>query len=93
MTTKAERTFGLPAEHAAFVDAQVASGAYASAGEVVNAGLRALQERHADVERWMRDDVGPTFDAMREDPARALSARSVFDDVRAHHAARVAGKA
>jgi putative addiction module CopG family antidote len=45
-----KRTFSLPAEHAAFIDAQVASGAFASGSEVVRAGLRALQERDAAVE-------------------------------------------
>jgi antitoxin ParD1/3/4 len=46
-----KRTFSLPAEHTAFIDAQVASGAFASGSEVVRAGLRALQERDAAVER------------------------------------------
>ena len=35
-----KRTFSLPAEQAAFIDAKVSSGAYASASEVVRAGLR-----------------------------------------------------
>jgi putative addiction module CopG family antidote len=33
-----ERTFSLPAEQADYIDSQVASGAYASASEVVRAG-------------------------------------------------------
>lgn len=93
MSSRAERTFSLAAEHAAFLDAQVASGAYASGDEVLHAALQALREREADVERWLCDDVGPAYDAMRADPSRALSARSVFDDVRAHHAARVTRQA
>lgn len=93
MPSRAERTFSLAAEHAAFLDAQVASGAYASEDEVLHAALLALREREADVERWLHDDVGSTYDAMRADPSRALSARSVSDEVRAHHAARVARRA
>ncbi|MGH7069311.1 MAG: type II toxin-antitoxin system ParD family antitoxin [Acetobacteraceae bacterium] len=50
-----------PAEQASYIDAQVAKGAYASASEVVRAGLRALQERDAATERWLRDEVVPAY--------------------------------
>ena len=83
-----KRSFSLPAEHADFIDAKVASGAYASASEVVRAGLRALQERDAAVERWLREEVAPVYDAMVADPSRAVSAAEAFDEVRARHAAR-----
>jgi antitoxin ParD1/3/4 len=89
MSNIEKRTFSLPAEHAAFIDAQVASGAFASGSEVVRAGLRALQERDAAVERWLREEVATTYDAMKADPARAIPAKKVFADVRAHHAARL----
>ncbi len=42
-----KRTISLPAAQARFIDALVKGGAYASASEVVRAGLRALQERDA----------------------------------------------
>ena len=84
-----KRTISLPEEHAAFIDELVASGAYASASEVVRAGIRALQERDAAVERWLRDEVAPVYDAMQADPARALSLNDVFADIRARHAGRL----
>ena len=71
MTQALERTFSLPPEHAEYIDAKVASGAYASGSEVVRAGLRALQERDAAVEQWLRDEVAPAYDAMKADPGRA----------------------
>lgn len=89
MASTEKRTVSLPPEHAAFIDKMVKSGDYASASEVVRAGLRALQERDAAVEKWLHDEVAPTYDAMQADPRRALSAESVFADVRAHHAARL----
>ena len=51
MAATAKRTFSLPDEQAKFIDKQVKSGGYASGSEVVRAGLRALQERDAAIER------------------------------------------
>ena len=82
MAATARRTISLPAEHAAYVDAQVASGEYASASEVVRAGLRALQERDAAIERWLREEVAPTYDAMKADPTRAIPLEEAFRLVR-----------
>jgi antitoxin ParD1/3/4 len=92
MSNAEKRTFSLPAEHAAFIDSLVSSGAYASGSEVIRAGLRALQERDAAVERWLREEVVPVYDAMKADPARGIPAREVFADVRARHAARLKSK-
>jgi antitoxin ParD1/3/4 len=55
---------------------------------VVRAGLRALQERDAAVERWLREDVIAVYDAMQADPGRGLSADQVTAALSAHHAAR-----
>jgi len=89
MSTIEKRSFSLPTEHAAFIDAQVASGAYASGSEVIRAGLRALQERDAAVERWLRREVSLAYDAMKADPSRAIPAEDVFAAVRARHADRL----
>jgi antitoxin ParD1/3/4 len=91
MSTIEKRTISLPAEHAAFIEAKVAAGAYASASEVVRAGLRALQERDAAVERWLREELAPTYDAMKADPSHGIEAKAVFAEPRARHAARLKG--
>ena len=93
MSNIQKRTFSLPTEHAAYIDAKVASGAYATASEVVRAGLRALQERDAAVERWLREGVGPTYDATKADPSRRLPAEKVFAEIRARHGAKRKAKA
>jgi len=85
-----KRSFSLPSEHAAFIDAKVSSGAYASGSEVIRAGLRALQERDAAVDRWLQEEVIPAYDAIKADPSRGIEAQKVFDDLRAHHAVRLA---
>lgn len=89
MSAIAKRTISLPSEQSAFIDAKVAAGEYASASEVVRAGLRALKERDAAVERWLRQDVAPTVDAMAADPARARTSDQVWGAVAARHAERV----
>ncbi len=90
MANTEKRTFSLPPEHSAFIDEKVSSGAYASGSEVIRAGLRALQERDAAIERWLREEVVPAYDAIKADPSRGVDAQKVFDDLRAHHASRLA---
>lgn len=92
MAHSEKRTFSLPAEHVNFIDERVASGSYASASEVVRAGLRALQERDAAVDRWLRDEVAPVYDAMQADPGRARSMEDVFGAIRARHARALADR-
>lgn len=87
-----KRTVSLPEEHAAFIDRMVMSGAYASASEVVRAGLRALQERDAAVERWLNNEVAAAHDAMEDDPSRARDIGDVFDAIRARHRRRLDGR-
>lgn len=93
MPSHQKRTVSLPDEQAAFIDSLVETGAYASASEVVRAGLRALQERDEAVERWLREEVAPVYDAMQADPSRAIPADQVFAAIRAHHAARLKRRA
>ena len=88
MPHRAKPTFSLLAEEASYIDALVASGAYASANEVVR-GLQALRERDSTVERWLREEVVPVYDAMRSDPGRAMSAVDVAASIGSRHAERM----
>jgi antitoxin ParD1/3/4 len=88
VTDRKTRTVVLPAEEGKYVDALVASGAYASASEVVRAGLQALQEREATIDRWVKDEVVPVFDAMQRDPDRAISGQEVTAALDFHHRER-----
>jgi antitoxin ParD1/3/4 len=84
-----KRTISLPQAQASYIDALVETGTYASASEVVRAGLRALQERDAVVERWLKEEVIPVYDAMVADPSRGIPAEQVMAAMRAHHADRL----
>ena len=83
-----KRTFSLPAEQAAYIDAKVGSGAYASASEVIRAGLRALQERDVAFERWLREEGVAAYDAAKAAPSSRLPAKSVFAEARARYSGR-----
>ena len=89
MPSPEKRTFSLPAKQAGYIDTLVASGSYASGSEVVRAGLRALQERDAAVEKWLREEVTGVCDAMQADPGGAIPAAQVFATIRARHADRL----
>ncbi|WP_420238693.1 type II toxin-antitoxin system ParD family antitoxin [Telmatobacter bradus] len=84
-----KRTISLSAEQGEYIDQLVESGAYNSASEVVRAGLRALEERNAAVERWLRTEVVEAYDALEADPDRAIPANEVFAAVAARHRERV----
>ncbi len=94
MAAVEKRTVSLPAEQASYIDALVASGAFASASEVVRAGLRALQERDAAVERWLRVEVAEAYDELQRTPDRVVPAEDVAAALRRRHADRLkAGRA
>jgi antitoxin ParD1/3/4 len=73
----------LPNEMADLVKSKVAAGEYATESEVIRDGLRALIARDRAVENWLRDQVGPAYDALKADPSRAVT----VDQVRARLAA------
>ncbi|EFO28828.1 toxin-antitoxin system, antitoxin component, ribbon-helix-helix fold protein [Roseibium sp. TrichSKD4] len=88
MSGTEKRTVSLAPENAAFIDAKVKSGGYASTSEVIRAGLRALQERDAAVERWLEQEVAPTYDAVKSGEMETHAVGDVFDSIRTRHASR-----
>ncbi len=92
MPTVEKRTISLPSDQAAFIDAKVSVGDYASASEVVRAGLRALKERDDAVERWLRDEVAARYDAMKVNPDSAIPVETAFATIRARHADKSVAK-
>ena len=64
----------LPNEMAEAVKLTVQGGEYASESEVIRDGLRALLARNRAVKRWLHNKVATAFDALKADPARAITA-------------------
>ncbi len=92
MRSTQQLSITLPNEMADLVRAKVASGEYASESEVIRDGLRTLLARDRAVEDWLRDKVAPAYDALKADPARAVSVDRVRAALLAEHRKATAKK-
>lgn len=79
MRTTQQFSITLPNEMADAVKTKVATGEYATESEVIRDGLRALMARDRAVENWLLQEVGQAYDALKVNPARAVT----VDQVRA----------
>jgi len=86
MRTTQQLSITLPIEMADVVKAKVRTGEYATESEVIRDGLRALLARDRIVESWLRQEVGPAYDALKADPSRAVSTDQVRARLAAEHA-------
>lgn len=75
----------LPHEMAKTVKDKVASGAYATESEVIREGLRALHDRDAAMDDWLRTEGVARYEAYRRSP-QGDPAEKVFARLRRHHA-------
>jgi antitoxin ParD1/3/4 len=88
MTATQQFNITLPREIAEAVEEKIKSGAYSSASEVMRDGVRALLERDAAVERWLREDVLAGHDEYMADPSKGVPAEDILDRIKARRAAR-----
>jgi antitoxin ParD1/3/4 len=85
MRTTQQMSITLPKEMAEIIKAKVRAEEYASESEVIRDGLGILQAHDRAVESWLIGHIGPAFDALKEDPARAVAIESVRDRLAAEH--------
>ncbi len=69
---------------AQLVKSKVLSGEYATESEVIRDGLRTLQARDAAVEKWLREEVAPTFDAVMDGTEPLLTLEEARQNLTAH---------
>ena len=86
MRTTQQMSITLPNAMADVVKAKVRNGEYASESEVIRDGLRALMARDRAVENWLHNQVSPAYDALKADPARAVTTDQVRARLAAEHA-------
>jgi antitoxin ParD1/3/4 len=82
----------VPGEIAERIRAKVASGAYASEGEVVGEGLLALEAQEADIERWLKETVAPIYDRVKSGEEALIPIDEIFDGLLERHKARATQK-
>ena len=79
MRTTQQMSITLPNEMADAIRTKVRAGEYATESEVIREGLRALLNRDRAIESWLQSQVVEDYDAIKSDPARAVT----IDQVRA----------
>ena len=88
MRTTQQFSITLPHDMAEAVERKIKSGAYASLSEVVRDGVRALLERDAAVERWLRDEVVPGHQEYLRDPSKGIPADAILGRIKERRATR-----
>lgn len=73
MRTTQQFSITLPNEMADIIKTKVAAGEYATESEVIRDGLRALMARDRAMDNWLMQEVGPAYDALKANPARAVT--------------------
>lgn len=81
MRTTQQFSITLPHEMAEVVQQKIDSGAYATVSEVVRDGMRALLERDAAVERWLREEAIPAYRAYQAEPSTGKAGDELLADI------------
>lgn len=78
MSALKEMQITLPAELAARVRDKMDTGQYATESELIAQSLAALEDRDAEIESWLINDVKPAIDQWTADPRRAIPLSEAF---------------
>jgi len=86
MRTTQQFSITLPNDMAALVTDKINSGAYASVSEVMRDGLRALLERDAALEKWLREEVVAGHAEYLADTSKGIPADQILSRIKARRA-------
>ena len=89
MRTTQQFSITLPFEMVEVVERKIKSGAYASISEVIRDGVRALLDRDAALERWLKEEIVAGHKEYLADPAKGVPADTVLAHVKARRRARI----
>ncbi len=82
MRTTQQFSITLPNEIAEVVEAKLKSGAYASVSEIMRDGVRALLDREAAVEKWLRKEVIAGHKEYLADPSKGVAAEVILERIK-----------
>ena len=85
MRTTRKISITLPNGMADAVKAKVRSGEYASKSEVSREGVSILLASDQAVEKWLHNEVGSAYDAIKADPSRAIPVEQINKHIANHH--------
>jgi antitoxin ParD1/3/4 len=77
MPALTRHTVTLGARHQQFIERKLAQGEYASTSEVVRAGIAALAERDARIERWFQEEILPAIEQAKAHPETLIDAETL----------------
>ena len=86
MRTTQQFSITLPLDMAEIVEGKIKAGTYASVSEVVRDGVRALLDREAAVERWLREEVVAGHAEYLADPSKGVPAAEILGRIKARRA-------
>jgi putative addiction module CopG family antidote len=86
MRTTQQFSITLPLDMAEVVEGKIRSGGYASVSEVLRDGVRALMERDAAVERWLREEVVAGHQEYLADPSKGIPGDEVLSRIKMRRA-------
>lgn len=88
MRSMQQYSITLPLDMAEAVERKVASDGHASVSEVLREGGRALPERDAVLEKWLREDVAQAVADYRANPEGVIPVGDILKRIRARAASR-----
>ena len=86
MRTTRQLRITLPNELVDVAKAKLRAGEYASESAGIRDAIRALLAPDYAVESWLREQVGPTYDALKANPPRGVSADQLRARLATEHA-------
>lgn len=76
-------TIEIPDDLAEFAEAKVSAGEFASVDEAIAAGVQSLKDHDAMIDRWIKEEVIPSYEKWVADGKPVLTEDEVFASVEA----------